>query len=216
MTSATNTANLERPLRKDAAQHRQQLLAAAVQVFDEQGLDASVTEIARVAGVGIGTLYRRFPTKDALIDALVREILGATIQMARDAVRAPDGTGLERFLEASSAYQAEHAGCLPRLWNTDHEMVKTARQLIAKLLVDAKKHDRIRHDLTNTDLSLAMFSLLGVLEATLPVAPDAWRRHLDLLIAGMRPAALNLPHRALSTASLDKVLATHIPTVAAR
>ena len=112
-------------------------------------------------------------------------------------------------MEASSAYQAEHVGCLPRLWNTDHEMVKTARQLIARLLVDAKKHARIRHDLTSTDLSLAMFSLLGVLETTLPVAPDAWRRHLDLLIAGMRPAVSDLPHRALSPASLDKVLATH-------
>ena len=205
----TKITNAERPLRKDAAQHRQQLLTAAVQVFNEQGMDASVTEIARVAGVGIGTLYRRFPTKEALVDALIREILSTTIQMARDAVSSPDGVGLERFLEASSAYQAEHAGYLRRLWNTDHEMVKTVRQLIARLLVDAKKHGLIRHDLTSTDLSLAMFSLLGVLEATLPVAPDAWRRHLDLLIAGMRPAAADLPHRALSPASLDKVLATH-------
>jgi AcrR family transcriptional regulator len=206
MTTVTTN---ERPLRKDAAQHREQLLTAAAIVFNEHGLDASVTEIARVAGVGIGTLYRRFPTKEALVDALVREILGATIEMARDAVRAPDGTGLEMFLEASGAYQAEHAGYLRRLWNTDHEMVKTARQLIARLLVDAKKHGRIRHDLTATDLSLAMFSLLGVLEATLPIAPDAWRRHLDLLIAGMRPAESDLPHRALSPASLEKVQAMH-------
>jgi len=209
VTSVTLATHAQRPLRKDAEQHRQQLLTAAVLVFNEQGLDASVTEIARVAGVGVGTLYRRFPTKEALVDALVREILDTTIQMARDALKSPGGTGLERFLEASSAYQAEHAGYLRRLWNTDHEMVKTARQLIARLIVDAKKHDLIRHDLTNTDLSLAMFSLLGVLEATLPVAPDAWRRHLDLLIAGMRPAASDLPHRALSPATLDKVLATH-------
>ena len=95
-----------RPLRKDAARHREQLFAAAVRVFDEQGLDASVTEIARVAGVGIGTLYRRFPTKQALIDTLVHEVLGAIIQMARDAARSPEGTGLERFLEATGAFQA--------------------------------------------------------------------------------------------------------------
>jgi AcrR family transcriptional regulator len=206
MTIATTT---ERRLRKDAAQHREQLLAAAVQVFNEQGLDASVTEIARVAGVGIGTLYRRFPTKEALVDALIHEILSTTIQMARDALGSPDGAGLETFLEASIAYQAGHAGYLRRLWNTDHEMVKTARQLIAKLLLDAKRHDRVRHDLTSTDLSLAMFSLLGVLEATLPVAPDAWRRHLDLLVAGMRPASSDLPHRALSPASLEHVQAMH-------
>jgi AcrR family transcriptional regulator len=205
----TTTSHAVRPLRKDAAQHRQQLLDAAVQVFNEQGLDASVTEIARVAGVGIGTLYRRFPTKEALVDALVHEILTTTIQMARDALTVPDGTGLERFLETSSAYQAEHAGYLRRLWNTDHEMVKTARHLIARLLVDAKKHDLIRHDLTSTDLSIAMFSLLGVLEATLPVAPNAWRRHLDLLIAGMRPASSVLPHRAMSSANLDRIQATH-------
>jgi AcrR family transcriptional regulator len=208
----TSALHVERPLRKDAAQHRQQLLAAAVMVFNDQGLDASVTEIARVAKVGIGTFYRRFPTKEALVDALIREILDTTIQMARDALTSPNGTGLERFLEASSAYQAEHAGYLRPLWNTDHEMVKTARHLIARLLVDAKKHGLIRHDLTNTDLSLAMFSMLGVLEATLPVAPDAWRRHLDLLIAGMRPAATDLTHRALSPSSLDKVQATHRAT----
>jgi AcrR family transcriptional regulator len=204
----TITSSPERPLRKDAARHREQLLIAAVQVFNEQGLDASLTEIARVAGVGIGTLYRRFPTKEALIDALVHEILTNTIAMARGGLRAPDGTGLERFLEASCAYQAEHVGYLRRLWNTDHELVKIARQLIARLLTDAKKHDRIRHDLTSTDLSIALFSLLGVLEATLPVAHDAWRRHLDLLIAGMRPAASDLPHQPLSAANLDKIQAT--------
>jgi AcrR family transcriptional regulator len=206
MNSATT---VERSLRKDAEQHRQQLLKAAVQVFNLQGLDASVTEIARVADVGIGTLYRRFPTKEALVDALIHEILTNTIQMARDATRAPDGTGLEWFLETSSAYQAEHSGYLRRLWNTDHEMVKTARHLIARLLADAKKHDLIRHDLTSTDLSMAMFSLLGVLEATRPEAPEAWRRHLDLLIAGMRPANSDLPHRALSPATLEKIQATH-------
>jgi AcrR family transcriptional regulator len=206
MSTVADSA-LARPLRKDAARHREQLLAAAVRVFDEQGLDASVTDIARAAGVGIGTLYRRFPTKDALIDTLVHEVLGATIQMARDAAAAPDGIGLERFLEASGAYHAAHAGCLPRLWNTDHELVTLARQLIATLLTDAKAHGRIRHDFTSTDLTLAMFSLNGVLEATLPVAPDAWRRHLDVLIAGMRPATVDLPHRALSPHRLDKVLA---------
>jgi AcrR family transcriptional regulator len=206
MTNATATA---RPLRKDAELHRQQLLTAASVVFNEQGLDASVTEIARVAGVGIGTLYRRFPTKETLIDELIRDILGTTIEMARDALTSPKGTGLERFLEASAAYQAEHAGYLRRLWNTDNELVKTIRQLIARLLADAKRHDLIRRDLTSTDLSIAMFSLLGVLEATLPVAPDAWRRHLDLLLAGMRPAACDLPHRPLSALNLDRVQANH-------
>jgi AcrR family transcriptional regulator len=151
-------------------------------------------------------LYRRFPTKEALIDALVHDVLDATIQMARDASVCADGTGLQQFLEASGSYHAEHAGCLPRLWDTDHEMVKTARHLIAGLLADAKKHGQVRKDLTTTDLTMAIFSLRGVIETTLPVAPDAWRRHLDLLIAGMRPDDEKLPHAPMSTAILDNVL----------
>lgn len=196
-----------RPLRRDAAENRDRLLAAAVRVFDEHGLDASVAEIARVAGVGMGTLYRHFPTKETLIDALVRDVLDATIEMGEDALAQPDGTGLEHFLEASTSYQAEHTGCLPRLFDADHARVKTARRLIARLLGDAKAHGRIREDLTATDLTLAMISLRGVIESTLPMAPNAWRRHLDLLIAGMRPAPEELPDPPLSAAALDRVLA---------
>jgi AcrR family transcriptional regulator len=205
MSPATTTA---RPLRQDAARNRDRLLAAASQVFDAQGLDASVADIARVAGVGMGTLYRRFPTKDALIEALVREILDATIRMAREAADQPDGAGLERFLETFGAYQAEHCGCLPKLWKTDHDLVRTARRLIANLLTDAQQHNRIRSDLTSTDLTMVMWSIRSVLENTRHLAPDAWRRHLDLLIAGMRPETGDLPHRPLTQSKLDQILAT--------
>jgi AcrR family transcriptional regulator len=193
----------EKPLRRDAAHNRDLLLAAAGEVFDAHGLDASVAEVARVAGVGMGTLYRRFPTKDALIEALVEEVLGATNRLAREAADQPDGAGLEFFLESSGAYWAEHPGCLPRLWDTDHEMIRTARRLIAALLVDAKKHDRVRQDLTSTDITMVMWSTRGIQESTRTLAPDAWRRHLDLLIAGMRPAADDFPHRPVAQAQLD-------------
>jgi AcrR family transcriptional regulator len=206
----------DRPLRKDAAHNRDRVLAAAGEVFDLHGLDASVAEVARVAGVGMGTLYRRFPTKDALIEALVQEMLEATVRMARAALDHRDGTGLERFLEASSSYQAEHRGCLPRLWSTDVELVRTARRLITELLVDAQDHDRIRRDLTNTDLTMAIWSIRGVLMTTQAVAPDAWRRHLELLIAGMRPTPAVLRHPALTRDELDTILTAPIqPTVAA-
>jgi AcrR family transcriptional regulator len=74
------------PLRRDAARNRKRLLEAAAEVFAEQGLQASVDDVARVAGVGMGTLYRRFPTKDALIDELVRELLTEDLQDAREAL----------------------------------------------------------------------------------------------------------------------------------
>src|ERR1700750_1681329 len=107
----------ERPLRRVAEQNRQRLLDAASEVFAEHGLEASVEEIARAAGVGMGTLYRRFPTKDALIDALVHEVLSTMLGLAQEGTGRSDGTGLEYFLEAASAYQAAHRGCLQRLWN---------------------------------------------------------------------------------------------------
>ena len=118
---------LRRPMRSDAQKNRERLLVAAGQVFEEKGLEASVADVARAAGVGMGTLYRRFPSKEALIEALVTEVLEATIAMAEDAATSPDGTGLEHFLRASSAYQAEHLGCLPKLWQSDHHLVRTAR-----------------------------------------------------------------------------------------
>jgi AcrR family transcriptional regulator len=197
---------VERPLRRDAARNRDRLLAAASEVFAAQGLEASVADIARQAGVGMGTLYRRFPTKDALIEALVHEVLEAMIEMATDAAGSPDGTGLEHFLLASSAYQAEHRGCLPRLWSTDHELVRTARGLITQLLDDAKRHRQVREDLTNTDLTLFMWSIRGILETTGELAPDAWQRHLELLIAGMRPTGQTLRHAPISQSQIDRIL----------
>src|ERR1700729_1019197 len=108
MTIAGTATPSPRPLRRDAAENRDRLLAAASRVFAEQGLDAGVADIAREAGVGMGTLYRRFPTKDALIDALVEDLLEAIIDLASEASEQPGGHGLEQFLWQSSAYQAAH------------------------------------------------------------------------------------------------------------
>jgi hypothetical protein len=93
-----------------------------------------------------GTLYRRFPTKDALISALVHDVLSTMLKIAQEGTERPDGTGLEYFLEGASAYQAAHRGCLPRLWNDgiEHDLVQEVRRLIDALLTDAKRHGRIR------------------------------------------------------------------------
>ncbi|HEY1832608.1 MAG TPA: helix-turn-helix domain-containing protein [Acidimicrobiales bacterium] len=201
-----------RQIRSDAVRNRERLLAAAAQVFEEKGLEASVADVARAAGVGMGTLYRRFASKEALIEALVSDVLEATIAMARDAAARPDGLGLEHFLEESSSYQAEHLGCLPKLWMTDHHLVETARDLIAELLSDAQAHGRVRSDLTSTDIAVVMWSMRGVLETTGANVPEARRRHLDLVIAGMRPTDEVLRHRPLSQDEVDRILARRYPS----
>lgn len=199
----------DRPLRRDAEQNRQRLLDAAAAVFAERGLEAGVEEIARVAGVGIGTLYRRFPTKDALICALVHDVMTTILRLARESTQCPGGTGLETFLEAVSAYQADHLGVLPRLWNvsSEHESVAEVRLLVAAMLGDAKASGRVRADLASTDLTILLWSIRGVIETTRGVAPGAWRRHLDILIAGLRPAAEPLAHLPLSQRDVDSVIA---------
>lgn len=208
MISVADKGTATRHLRRDAAENRQHLLAAAASVFARDGLDASVEEIARVAGVGIGTLYRRFPNKEALITELVEDMLDTMSALARNATEHTDGRGLEVFLEASCAFQAQNRGCLARLWNTDpdNESLVQVRRRIAGLLEDAKRHGRIRDDMTNTDVTVLLWSIRGVIETTREVAPQAWRRHLDLLIAGMRPADAPLGHRPLTQAQVDALM----------
>jgi AcrR family transcriptional regulator len=197
-----------RPLRRVAEQNRQRLLDAASEVFAERGLEASVEEIARTAGVGMGTLYRRFPTKEALISALVHDVLTTMLELAREGTERPDGTGLEYFLEAASAYQAGHRGCLARLWNAgpEHELVQEVRRLIDDMLTGAKRHGRVRAEITSTDVTIVLWAVRGIIETTQGRAPEAWQRHLDVYIAGLRPSADPLPDRGLSRERLDGLL----------
>lgn len=210
MSRPAGVLGAERRLRRDAAENRELLLAAAAQVFATQGLSASVEEIARVAGVGVGTLYRRFPNKEALITELVHVVLERMSGLANEATQLADGRGLEHFLETSSAYQASHRGCLPRLWNTtpDNEALVRVRHTIASLLAEAKRHGRVRDELTSTDLTMVMWSIRGVIETTQHAAPDAWRRHLDILLAGLRPSDAALAHRPMTRNQVDHAIAT--------
>src|SRR6202035_921778 len=198
----------DRPLRPVAEQNRQRPLDAAAEVFAEHGLEAGVEEIARTAGVGMGTLYRRFPTKDALISALVHDVLTSMLKFAGEGAERGDGTGLEYFLVAASAYQSAHSGCLPRLWNAgiEHDLVQEIRRLIDAMLADAKAHGRVRDDITSADVRIALWAFRGIVETTQVRAPEPWQRPLDVYIAGLRPAAEALPDRLVSREKLDKLM----------
>jgi AcrR family transcriptional regulator len=194
-------------LRRDAAENRTRLLDAAAQVFAEGGLDASVEEVARVAGVGMGTLYRRFPTKDALIAQLVRDLLQEVLDLARAAAERKDGTGLETFLFACGAVQASRRGCLSRLWNDpDSVAIKNeCRAAISILVDDAREHGQIRADATRTDIDLIFWSLRAVIEVSAGVSETGWRRHVAIMIAGLRPSAAPLSEPALTEAMSDEI-----------
>jgi AcrR family transcriptional regulator len=190
VNAAVTPTSAARPLRRDAAQNRERLLAAASQVFADQGLDAGVEEVARAAGVGMGTLYRRFPSKQALIDELVGGMRHELLLAAQQAAPATDGTGLENLLVRAGELQAAQPACLQRLWaesDAGLDEVAQFRALLAALLASAQEHGRIRSDIVASDVSLVLLSISNLIESSGQVAPNAWRRHVEVMLAGLRP-----------------------------
>lgn len=197
MTNLTQTSGLDqaktserRTLRRDAAHNRKRLLEAARIVFAENGLDAGVEEVAQAAGVGVGTLYRRFPTKDALIAELVREFMEEVVALARHAEQVAEGRGLEQFVYSLGEVQAANRGCLARIWTdaTSTGLRDEYRVLVAGLLANAKAHGAIRDDASVTDLDLLFWSLRGIIETAGELSAPAWRRQAAICLAGLRPS----------------------------
>src|SRR5689334_7783557 len=100
--ASTPTQDAERPLRKDAARNRELILETAAEVFAEQGLDAGYDEIARRAGIGVGTVYRRFPERSELVQALFESRIDEMVAIGEQAAAIPDAwEGLTWFFERS-------------------------------------------------------------------------------------------------------------------
>ncbi len=169
-----------RPLRRDAARNYERVLCAAREVLDEHGPDATMELIAARAGVGVGTVYRRFPTKDALIDELVRTILADIIAAARDALG--DADGLRTVLFVLGRSFTEHRGYAHLLVGRAPTEcgAEVLRGLIGALLEDAKAHGQVAADITLEDIMALIWAVRGIVESSAAVTPRAWQRHLDL------------------------------------
>ena len=190
----------EPTLRRDAARNRDKILAAARAAFDEEGVDVGVEVIAQRAGVGVGTLYRRFPTKELLIEAVVTEVLEAVLSAARSALAHESASdGFTEYLRAVGQLQSEHAGCLTRLWNDSPGEVRDRIEEAGRsLLARAQQAGAVRTDLVYEDVIVLFWSLRGVIETTAAVSPGAWQRHLDLLVTSLAPGGEPLRHPPLT------------------
>jgi AcrR family transcriptional regulator len=193
--------------RRDAVRNHQRVLAAAREVLGESGADASMEEIAARAGVGVGTVYRRFTSKDALIDELLRLALEQVLASTERALARPDGQGLEELLRAlgqSFADHARYAGLLLQRHTADD----TARQIrgaIDELTARALTAHTVNPGITSGDVLAVVWAMRGLVQATAEVAPGAWRRFLDIQLTGMRAPGLLSGTPPLSTRQVSKL-----------
>ena len=185
----------ERPLRRDAERNRQRILAAAAQVFTDRGLDATLDDVARAAGVGVGTVYRRFPDKEALIAALFRARIDNLVTVAEDACGAADPwQAVVSYLEYAAAAMAGDTGLrqLMMFGTYDRDQVCYAsdrmRPVITRLVQRAQASGDLRGDFEATDVKMIAFMLATLAEYAAAVTPDVWRRYLAMLIDGLRPS----------------------------
>jgi AcrR family transcriptional regulator len=202
------------PLRSDAERNRERIIAAARTVFARDGLNASMASVAREAGVGIATMFRRFPTKEELVDAVFSDRMGAYVDVVTAALDDPDPwNGFVGYIETACAMQAADNGFADVLTMTFptakilEERRNRAYEGMLVLIDRAKATGRLREDFDPSDLVLIHMAIAGVVNATGDAAPDAWRRVVALLIQSLEaPARGPLPaspeHDALYKAML--------------
>jgi AcrR family transcriptional regulator len=194
-------------MRRDAQANRARILETASEVFSSEGIEAPLDEIARRAGVGAGTLYRHFPDRDHLLDALFEDRVQRFDELMTEACDAEDAwAGLVGLLETSFALQAADRGLkeilVARARGAGH-MPKPSEETIAAvsaLIERAKAQGALREDVTLTDMPLISAAIHGVIDLTSSVAPDAWRRILQILLDGLRADRIQptpLPHGPL-------------------
>jgi AcrR family transcriptional regulator len=190
-----------RGLRVDAERNRQRILAAARQAFAELGLDVPLEEIARRAEVGIGTLYRRYPTRAELVAAAFESKMADYADAAEQALAHPDPwAGFCDYVERVFEMQAGDRGfttVLTLTFPTAKRFEATRDRAYADfvtLIERAQAAGKLRDDFVPQDLPLFLMANAGVLSATTEAAPDSWRRLVGYLLqACAAPAAQPLP-----------------------
>lgn len=209
-----------RHLRSDAARNRERILAAAEEVFAEEGAGAGIAEVARRAGVGHATVFRRFPTKEALLLALMGARMEALTAAAdEEAAIAPRAEALERFMARMAEHLAgdrgfrEASGCAYAL---DPELDAPRRALadaVRRLLALAQEAGRVRPDLRAEDVFFLCSAVTHRFNEE-HIAPGLWRRYLALAVDSMRtpvPSVLDIPAPSLAELEARRAAETCAP-----
>lgn len=195
--AATGVASASKPLRRDAERNRQRILEAARDLFSQRGLQVTLDDIAAHAGVGVGTVYRRFPSRDAIIDELFRERIDELVANgeAALAISADDPWGgIVRLLNGYLEIQAGDRSFGPVVLTNAHGRGELdgarvrLKPIVDELVRRAQRAGELREDFVSTDMPALILMLATLQNAVRDVSPDAWRRQLAIVLDGLRPA----------------------------
>jgi AcrR family transcriptional regulator len=181
-----------RPLRADAERNRQRILDAATELFAERGVDVAVEDIAARACVGIGTFYRRFPDREALVEAVFANKLDRILELAEAARAIEDPWDAFRtFVVTVARMHAQDRGLKDVTLSSDRGQERVAafrsriQPIAMELLERAKTAGAVRDDLSPFDIPMIHRAVSAIAELTRDVAPEYFERTLTLLIDGL-------------------------------
>ncbi|HEY0216850.1 MAG TPA: helix-turn-helix domain-containing protein [Cellulomonas sp.] len=180
-----------RATRRDAVRNDERVLDAARSVLAERGPQVSMEDIAARAGVGVGTIYRRFPGKDALLDAVAGLLVAEIDHAADDALADPDpGEGLESFLMFVGTFTAKKRRYATELMDRvgDQRVGARTTEKIASLTQAAVEAGALAPGTRGEDVKALVVALRGVVSSTPPGEDETWRRFLHIHLTGLRSA----------------------------
>ncbi|NLU84826.1 TetR/AcrR family transcriptional regulator [Rhodococcus sp. HNM0569] len=199
-------------LRSDAQANLDRILAAARKVFAERGLDAKLADVAAEAGVGVGTVYRRFASKEELVATLFDARLEDVVAEARTALEfARPLDGIVHFLAVTTQMMADDRALRDLLaagrtssahghLHLPDEMIRRVEaldeevhELTGRLVEHAKADGSVRRDFSSTDLGVLSFTIQAAVDFGTDVSPEVWRRVFGMLIDGIRADGQRTP-----------------------
>lgn len=189
-----------RALRADARRNREAVITAARRLFSDQGLEAQMPDVARAANVGVGTVYRHFPTKDHLIAALAADRFERLGNKAREALEMADAwEGIAEFVRFAAQIQAEDRG-LCEVMSSRPDLsdgaagVAELPALCDQLIKRAQRTGQLRPDLEWQDIPMIACGLGSVTLAPPPPSVGRWPRLVEIILDGLRsPGGARLP-----------------------
>ena len=192
-------------LRRDAERSRERVVQAARELFAERGLGVGFNEVAHRAGVGVGTVYRRFADKDELVRAALAEPMAEMLEVTRRATEAEHAwDGLELLVERISRLLVENLGLRDAAlgggaWELGRRLAEDVSRVLCELLDRARTEGELRPGVEAEDVLLVLWLVTDLAEHAADVHPTLYRRYLQVLLDGLRTGPGRAPLPAAAT-----------------